>query len=406
MNLTIKAGVIGIHGFGENHLRDLLNYSDNGLVELQAVCDTRFEPEQAELFRRRGIRMYDNYETMFAQERELDFTAIATPIHLHTPMTLAALRAGVHVLLEKPPAAVIQDTLRLINASRLAGKRVAINFLVIAPSAWSFMEEAIYAGRIGTVKRVKALGQWPRLDSYYERSPWAGQLMLNGQYVLDGTLNNPFAHLLYNALKLASLPVKQGEAAAEPVNVQAELYRAHRIESEDTSCLRVDMSSGVQLLFYATLASAASHMPLIEIEGTKGKLQWEYDGKVTLYDGDGNTVSHDSSSCRTKEAYLNLFDVIAGHADKLLCDVADTRAFTMVTGGAFESAAAVREIPVEHIQRIPENGSIATSIAGIEELMDVCFREGKLYSEAGAPWAVSSDKFDLRGYERFGLEWS
>ncbi len=95
---------------------------------------------------------------------------------------------------------------------------------------------------------------WPRFDTYYNRTEWAGKLHVNGQWVLDGTINNPLAHMLSDELYLASMKPR---AMAEPVSVKAELYHGNDIESEDTSSLRIITDKGVEILFNASLCSDA-----------------------------------------------------------------------------------------------------------------------------------------------------
>jgi predicted dehydrogenase len=98
--MTIRVGVIGGGIWGNYHLLAARQMEGEQQVELVAVA-TRTQAtadRQATAF---GIRAYTNYQQMLADEA-LDAVTIATPDHLHREMTLDALEAGCHVLVEKP----------------------------------------------------------------------------------------------------------------------------------------------------------------------------------------------------------------------------------------------------------------------------------------------------------------
>ncbi|MEN6547553.1 MAG: gfo/Idh/MocA family oxidoreductase, partial [Armatimonadia bacterium] len=71
--------------------------------------------------------------------------------------------------------------------------------------------------------------------------------------------------------------------------------------------------------------------------------------------------------------------------------------------GAWESSKGPRDIPAEFVTREPKDNSIFTGLNGIPELLDECYNAGKLYSDAGAPWAVATKPFDLTGYNEFRM---
>ncbi|MDF2715815.1 MAG: oxidoreductase domain protein [Paenibacillus sp.] len=99
-----KALLIGVNGFGEQHLNELLHQQDLGVLELAAVSDLRLPEQTGVAIAERGIRHYADYKEMLDKERGADFVVVSTPIQLHAPMGIDAMEAGYHVLLEKPPA--------------------------------------------------------------------------------------------------------------------------------------------------------------------------------------------------------------------------------------------------------------------------------------------------------------
>jgi predicted dehydrogenase len=120
----IKVGVIGVGLHGMHHVRA---YAALPTVELAAIADVNAERAQevAEEFGVPGC--YTDHHTMLA-EADLDVVSIATPDHLHLEPTLAALEAGVHVLLEKPMALTVAEAERMVNTAEAAKLKLMVNF--------------------------------------------------------------------------------------------------------------------------------------------------------------------------------------------------------------------------------------------------------------------------------------
>jgi hypothetical protein len=242
---------------------------------------------------------------------------------------------------------------------------------------------------------------WPRFDTYYNRSEWAGKLHVNGEWVLDGTINNPLAHMLSDELYLASM--KPG-AMAEPVSVQAELYHGHDIESEDTSSLRVITDKGVEILFNASLCSDARIDPTVIIECEKAEI--EYVGfskaRITLKNGGVDTIEDKSD----KRIHM-LTKMVELYENGLSYPVTleTCRPFTMVVTGAFDSCGYPHSIDSKYLncreQSDLSGDTIKTVIKDIDHILRVAHENGKLFSEVGAEWAKRSGIFDLRDYKKF-----
>lgn len=106
----IRIGVIGVGNMGQHHARVLSLLKD---VELVGVSDISVERglDTASKYR---IRFFEDYHDLFDY---VDAVCIAVPTRLHHSVGLAALKAGVHVLIEKPIAASIAEAESLVNAA-------------------------------------------------------------------------------------------------------------------------------------------------------------------------------------------------------------------------------------------------------------------------------------------------
>src|SRR5690606_25581519 len=145
---------------------------------------------------------------------------------------------------------------------------------------------------IGDVHAIKGLSLLKRTKDYFSRTPWAGKLSVGGAPVLDGTIHNPVAHLLFSMLVLADLVPSTAGSAVQPESVNAELYHGNPIESDDTSCLRAAMNNGIELLLYTTLCAKAPASPRIRLQGTKGVIEWAYDNRIKVWLGDAEEPEH------------------------------------------------------------------------------------------------------------------
>jgi predicted dehydrogenase/dienelactone hydrolase len=396
-----RIAIIGINGFGGTHVGAALRLGQAGEFVLQAVCESNFEAsrEKIEELTAAGVVCYRDYRDLLKNESGLDFVIVSTPIHLHRAMAVDILESGNNVLLEKPPAVTIQDVDSIVDATVRTGKTCAVDFMMTSGRAFLELKERIGRGELGAIRTITGKGLWKRLDSYYERAAWAGKLICNREYVLDGTLNNPLSHVLNNMLMLAD--------AAVPLQIDtvtAELYHGHEIEAEDTSCVRVAAASGIELLFFATLCSPdEEETPEIVVEGTLGTAKWSYNNSLEIAAG-GQTyqVSYGKEDTFGR-MYSNLYRVITGAEEKLHCSIADTRNFVLATNGAFESSGKPHGIAGCYLKKYAEDGSQATEIRDISAIIDRAYREKKLFSEINIPWAAAGKPVCMADYKQFRL---
>ncbi len=104
----IRAAIIGVSGYGATIYSDLMREKNNGLLEITAatIINQNEEKAKCDELKAMGCRLYTDYREMLGNEK-LDICFIPTGIHLHAPMTVAALEAGVNVVVEKPAAATV-----------------------------------------------------------------------------------------------------------------------------------------------------------------------------------------------------------------------------------------------------------------------------------------------------------
>jgi predicted dehydrogenase len=258
------------------------------------------------------------------------------------------------------------------------------------------MKAIVVSGKLGKVKRVRGVAAWVRDDEYFARG-WAGKLKTNGDWILDGTINNPLAHMLSNELNLACM---EAGKIAEPAEVTAELYHGHDIQSEDTSSLRVITTDGVEIIFNASLCPQGAVDPIVVVECENGKIEYENFNKALITYADG-TKKHILDETEQRVYMMEMLHDSYVSGEEFDCSLAMTRPFTVTVNAAFESSGKITPISAEHISRSELGDSVKTVIKPIDELLAVAHSNGKLFSEVGSPWAVASKPFKVENYTKF-----
>lgn len=401
----LKFATIGVGGFGRTHLSSIERLKEEGVGVLAAVAEINYEANKGRIeeLRSQGVKYYSDWRQMLDFEKGLDVVTIATPLHLHREMTVEALRRGFNVICEKSAATTIQDVEAMIRAQNESGKLCAIHFQLLTGVPFRRLKELLFRGPLGRPKTLVGVGLAKRQDSYFARSRWAGKFRLDGEYVLDGPINNAISHILNNLLSLAS---ETPYEIAEPEAVRAELYRAHpQIEMEDTASIYIKTNTGVDIFFYPTYCAEGERAPWIEVEAEKGRAVWtDTSLKVEYHDGGKEEIPPDPGNRGVSlRIFQNVVDVLSGKAEEVFSPLVESRKLVRAQNGAYYSSKRVHVLPDEYVIRREERDSISTIIKDLDRIILRASAERKLFSEIGVPWARATEVFSLEGYERFQL---
>lgn len=143
----LKIGVIGCGSIAKH--RHLPEYAANTQIKIIAVCDivkSRAD-ETAVLY---GAKSYESYEELL-QNSEVDAVSVCTPNYLHAPISIAALKAGKHVLCEKPMATSRADAEEMIETASKSGKKLMIAHNQRFVPSHAKAREILASGEIGKV---------------------------------------------------------------------------------------------------------------------------------------------------------------------------------------------------------------------------------------------------------------
>jgi predicted dehydrogenase len=154
----LSVGVIGTGRMGAFHVHA---YRRLDCARLVAVADPDPRARTAAL-RGDAASEYADWRAMLEREAgRLDAVSIACPSELHVEVGLAALEAGLDILIEKPMATTLPDALRLRGAAREAGRKLMVGHVERFNPVIATVRAALEAGHIGRVLRVGAVRVGP-----------------------------------------------------------------------------------------------------------------------------------------------------------------------------------------------------------------------------------------------------
>jgi predicted dehydrogenase len=369
--------LVGVHGYGRWHLRNLDRLRRAGVpVRLAGVCDPQSPADdQRDLIG--DVPVAASFDDLLAVVRP-EVTVVCTPIHTHADLTLVAAAAGSHVLLEKPPTTTLASFERLVSRMTAIGRVCQVGFQSLGSHAVPHIRALIADNAVGEVIGIGAAGAWQRDSSYYARTPWAGRRTIGGAAVVDGALTNPFAHATATALAL------DGETGEEGLReLRVELFRANPIEADDTSCLRLVTARGTTITVAVTLCAERVAEPYLIVHGTKGRILLEYKtGRVQLEAGGRvETTEHAAT-----DLLANLVAHVREPGVPLLAPLTATRAFMEVVE-AVRLAPEPLEVPPEYRRTDTSGAHPRQVVPGIDAAVARAAEDPALFSELGLPWA-------------------
>jgi len=258
----VRIGIIGMGNMGRFHANDLLD----GKVprgELAAVGST--SPHKLEEYKEKGVQIFGSGEEMIASGA-IDALLIATPHYQHTSLGVAALEAGLHIMVEKPISAHKADAERLIAAAAARPDQVfGAMFQLRVEPRYQKIRELVQGGELGDLVRVLwIMTDWFRSEAYFQSCGWRATWKGEG----GGVLLNQCLHQLDAMQWITGMPSK--------VRSHVGIGRLHDIEVEDDVTCYMEFANGASGAFI-TSSGETPGSNRFEIAGTKGRLILEND---------------------------------------------------------------------------------------------------------------------------------
>ena len=188
----LKVGMIGVGGIANGKHLPALSKLD--AVKLVAFCDIVKDRADAgaEKYGIKGAKVYTDYRKMLEAEK-LDVVNICTPNISHAEITVAALKAGCHVMCEKPMAKTSEGARKMVEAARRTGKKLTIAYQNRFRTDSQYLKKFCEQGGLGEIYFAKAHALRRRAVPTWgvfldEEAQGGGPLIDIGTHSLDLTL--------------------------------------------------------------------------------------------------------------------------------------------------------------------------------------------------------------------------
>ena len=348
---VLNVGVIGL-GMGSAHLAD---YQGNPRANVVAICDkdARRLADNAGQYGIAEEGCFTDCHKMFARAGRLGLQAVsvALPNALHAPVTIAAFKAGLHVLCEKPMATSAREARAMIAAGRRARRKLMINFSFRFTEQSQALKRAVDAGLLGKVYFGRTV--WHRRRGMPGFGGWFGRKKLSG----GGPVIDLGVHRLDLAMWLMGSP--------RPVTVSASTFghigaaearrQKKRFDVEDLGCALIRFDNGATLILEASWAgfSEKAEDMITQLYGTTGgivqrNLDEGYAFEARAYaerDGSLWELKLQEPTVRTPSAYAEFVDAVLSGRQPLATGRQGLDV-QLILDAIYKSAALGREVRI------------------------------------------------------------
>lgn len=379
MSITsLRAGIVGTGFIAPVHIEALRRLG----VQVTAVCgSTAAARATAEKWAIPEVFGDYNHEAMFASPN-VDVVHITSPNKVHVEQTLAAIKAGKHVICEKPVGMNPQETARVVKAAAKAKTVVAVNYNCRFFAAILQMRASVQRGDLGRIIHVHGsfFQDWLLKETDYNWRVLAsegGKLRAVGDigthwidavsFILGARVESVFA-TLETFYKKRKRPRGEVKTFAK---IDPKTMVGYTVDTEDFASVLLRCDNGVHANAAISQVAAGRKCSLeIGIYGTGGSMRWSLEHPNEIYVG------------RRDEPNMILQRGTAGFLD-------DVAHFTDYPGGHPEGFPDSHKMNFravyEHIASGRKTPQIfATAIDGHHEV-EIC--EAVLKSAAAGKWA-------------------
>lgn len=259
----VRMGVVGVGGMGGGHCKFCKEIKE---IELTAVCDND-KVIADKVGAEHGVKAYTDYREM-VDSGDIDAVIVATPHYFHPPISIYAMKKGLHVLSEKPIAVTVRDADAMIKTAKKTRRVFAVMFQYRSMPVYRTARKLIDDGKLGKIYRTLIIMSWYRTQAYYGSASWRATWRGEG----GGVLMNQAPHLMDIFTWLGGVPSKVKGVV---------MTRRHKIEVEDESCALLEYPNGATGYIFASVNEVPNE-ERIEIAGEKGKIIIDSRGEKML----------------------------------------------------------------------------------------------------------------------------
>jgi predicted dehydrogenase len=280
----VRLAIIGTGGMANSHASAFA-----AIPGVSLVAGVDVDPARAAAFATKHSipQSFPSLEALLASGLAFDAVTNVTPDRFHAPVSLAALKAGKHVLCEKPLAVDHAEALRMVKAAHAAGVVHMVNFSYRNWSAIQGIARAVERGVLGELRHIEAsyLQAWLVSNAWgdWRKTP-AWLWRLSSQHGSKGALGDVGVHIVDFATfpcgpisevfcRLKAFPKAPGDRLGE-----------YPLDANDSAVLNVVFANGALGTIHTTrwCGGHANRLSL-KIAGTKGTIDFDSERSTTAY---------------------------------------------------------------------------------------------------------------------------
>jgi myo-inositol 2-dehydrogenase/D-chiro-inositol 1-dehydrogenase len=258
MGQALRIGIAGLGRLGKRHAEALAFRTRH--CQLVAACSPVADEREYAQQHLGVARLYDDYEHLLA-DPEIDAVVLVTPTSLHADQTIATLKAGKHVFVEKPLALNVADCERVLAVAEQHPAQVAmVGFVRRFDPSYLNAHASVVAGEIGKpfLVRSQTCDQNDEQGFFVRFAPTSGGIFMDCS-----------VHDIDLARWLLGHPKALRAFASGTIALHPGLAEFGDV---DNGMAIVEFESGARAVFYASRTMAHGHETSTEVIGTAGKL--------------------------------------------------------------------------------------------------------------------------------------
>jgi len=340
-----RCAVIGL-GMGRYHLTGFMEHPDAKAVAIADADARRLDEFSGKVGKE---NCFSDYKKMLKAVKP-DIVSVALPNCLHAQVTIDCLKAGAHVLCEKPMAMNVRQAQAMLEAARKARRKLAINLSYRFAGPSRALKNMAAGGFLGKVYHAHTT--WTRRDGIPGLGSWFGRKEMSG----GGPLIDLGVHRLDMAMWLmgSPQPLSVSGSAHYEIGVPRAKAAGKAFDVEDLAAGFVRFANGVSLIFEISWAGHQrdpEQMATV-IMGTQGTLVQRNEGGGYDFVAEFHTELHGEKVSGAvlaprgvKSAYWEMVEAVRN--DKpLLADGHDGLRIQQILDGLYQSAATGREVRI------------------------------------------------------------
>lgn len=350
----LRIAFIGAGGIADAHARSLRKMADVEIVAMSDISERSLQAK-AEAYDLRPNQLFTDYEKMLAKVQP-DAVTICTPNGLHAPASIAASKAGAHVIVEKPMAMSAAEAKAMIDAANAADRKLVVGFQYRYDARTQFLKAAIDEGQFGKIHfgRVQALRRRgiPNWGVFGRKDLQGGGPMIDiGVHMLEQT-----HYLMGSPRPVAAVGMTAtylGDKPSDRINSQWKGWDYKTYTVEDLAAGHIRFENGAVIHIEASFAAHIGDGVMdLQLMGEKAGCTW---ADTSIFRDEAGHMVNIKPGWLPKEDFSNLFDAkLRNFVDHVL--------YNKPTMAPAEHGLMVQQM-LDGIYRSAENGGKEVAIA-------------------------------------------